>query len=92
MTDITSISSAGNAAFNTTPRTPEASPARPASAAAREDSADISRGAQLLSRLSELPDVRQDLIDRVRGEIAAGGYDSEDKVDALLDELVDDLA
>lgn len=63
-----------------------------AAAATRgSDKVELSQCAQLLSRLAELPDVRQDLIDRVRAEIADGVYDTSDKVDELLDELAQDL-
>ena len=55
------------------------------------DEIELSVQAQLLSRLSELPDVRQELVDRVRSEIEAGTYDTPDKIEALLDELEQDL-
>ncbi len=70
--------------------------ARPHSQAASpvrgSDRAEFSQAAQLLSKLAELPDVRQDLIDRVRAELADGNYDTPDKVEALLDSLIEDLA
>ena len=62
-----------------------------AAAARGSDKVELSQCAQLLSRLAELPDVRQDLINRVRAEIADGVYDTPDKVDELLDELAQDL-
>ena len=55
------------------------------------DAIELSVQAQLLSRLAKLPDVRQELVDRVRGEIEAGTYDTPDKIEALLDELEQDL-
>jgi hypothetical protein len=54
------------------------------------DQAEFSQAAQLLSRLADLP-VRQDLIDRIRGEIDAGTYDTSDKIDSLLDNLAEDI-
>ncbi len=66
--------------------------ASPSTATPREaDHAELSDNARLLSALSELPDVRQDLIDSVRAQIEAGTYDTPDKVDALLDNLAEDL-
>jgi len=38
-----------------------------------------------------IPPDRQQLIDRVRGEIAAGTYDSQEKWEAALDRLLDRL-
>lgn len=67
-------------------------PASEAPAARGADRAEFSRSAQLLSKLAELPEVRQDLIDRVRAEIENGTYDTPDKVDSLLDSLLEDLA
>lgn len=55
------------------------------------DRAEFSDAARYLSRLRELP-VRQELVDRVRSEIAAGTYDTPDKVDALLDNLMSDMS
>ena len=54
----------------------------------------MSLQAQYLSKLASL-DVRQDLIDRVKSEIASSHYEKPEqlaaKVDALLDELQEDL-
>jgi hypothetical protein len=55
------------------------------------DKVELSLKAQLLSKLAELPDIRQDLVDRVQSEIQAGGYDTPEKIDALIDELTLDL-
>lgn len=55
------------------------------------DKVELSLKAQLLSKLAELPDIRQDLVDRVHSEIQAGGYDTPEKIDALIDELTLDL-
>jgi flagellar biosynthesis anti-sigma factor FlgM len=72
--------------------TGRSSPSAPPTAQVRDsDKVELSQRAQLLSRLAELPDVRQDLVDRVKAEIADGGYDTPDKVDQLLDELAHDL-
>lgn len=54
------------------------------------DRAEISKVAQLLSKLADL-DVRQDKIDAVRAQIAAGNYVTDDKIEAAIDELLSDL-
>ena len=51
------------------------------------DQVELSRTAQLLSKLAELPDVRQDLVDRVRAEIDAGTYETPEKLDAAIDAM-----
>ena len=55
------------------------------------DSVEFSKTAQLLSKLAELPDVRQELVDRVRSQIADGSYETDDKLDAALNGLIEDL-
>lgn len=56
------------------------------------DRVELSHAAQLLSKLAELPDIRQGLVDRVKSEIAQGTYETEDKVDRAIDSLGEDLA
>jgi anti-sigma28 factor (negative regulator of flagellin synthesis) len=93
MSEIPSLSPTGAAAslgpIARAPAREEAAPSRPQRA---QDSVEFSPRAQLLSRLAELPDVRQGLIDRVRAEIASGTYETPDKIDALLEDLNQDLS
>jgi len=56
-----------------------------------KDDVQLSEISRFLGKLSELPDVREDLIAEVKSEIEAGTYDTEAKVDAMLDELIADL-
>ena len=55
------------------------------------DSVEVSASAQLLARLAALPDVRHDLVSRVKGEIAAGTYETNDKLSAAVESLFNDL-
>lgn len=93
MSDISPISRPSIAALNqnnTRAARPEA--AAPSSAPARAaDQAEFSTASRLLSRLSELPDVRSDLVNRVRAEIANGSYETDDKINAAIENLVEDL-
>jgi hypothetical protein len=57
-----------------------------------EDQVELSNTAQLLSKLRGLPEVRQDLIDRVRASIADNTYETEDKTDAAIESLLEDIA
>jgi negative regulator of flagellin synthesis FlgM len=74
------------------PRVADARPVNGSTAVRGDDRVEFSRAAQLLSKLHELPDVRQDLVDRVKNEIASGTYETPDKLDAALESLSEDLA
>jgi len=60
--------------------------------ARKTDQVDLSVRAQLLNKLSQMPDVRQNLIDQVKVQIEAGVYETPEKIDAVLEELIQDLA
>jgi hypothetical protein len=55
------------------------------------DSLEVSPIASLLAKLAELPDVRQDLVDRVKSQIASDTYLTDDKIDAAIENLAADL-
>ncbi|MCB9838374.1 MAG: flagellar biosynthesis anti-sigma factor FlgM [Phycisphaeraceae bacterium] len=52
------------------------------------DQVELSDRAVLLSRLRELPAVRQDLINQVRAAIERGEYDTPEKFDAAVEKLI----
>lgn len=54
------------------------------------DRVEFSAVATYLSKLRDLP-IRQDVVDRVRAEIAAGTYDTPEKLDAAVNELLADI-
>lgn len=56
------------------------------------DKVELSRAAQYLSSLLLKNDVRTDMVDRVKAQIADGSYETPDKIDAALDEILSDLA
>ncbi len=58
----------------------------------RIDRVEVSDHARLLARLKSLPEIRQDLVSRVRDEIQAGTYETPQKLDAALNQLIDELA
>ena len=55
------------------------------------DSVQLSNLAQWLSKAARLPEVREDLVASVRADIADESYLTDDKIDAAIDSLVDDL-
>jgi negative regulator of flagellin synthesis FlgM len=52
---------------------------------------DISDRARLLAQLSSLPDMREELVSQVRAQIASGSYETEDKLDQAITNLLQDL-
>ena len=53
------------------------------------DRVEVSQMALYLNKLKDLP-VRQDLVDTVRQQISEGTYDTPDKVDAAIGEILKD--
>lgn len=51
------------------------------------DRVELSDHARLLDRLRQLPEIRQDLVDRVRSEIDAGAYDTPEQLDAAVEAI-----
>ena len=90
MSDIAPISR-----ITSTGKTDDTQPARPQATESKtsrgEDKVELSGRAQLLSKLHELPDVRTDLVERIKAEIDAGTYETPDKIDAAIDKLAEDL-
>ena len=62
----------------------------PASAAP-SDRVDISPAAEAAIEAAEQGGIRGDLVARVRGEIAAGTYETPEKIDAALNRLLDEI-
>ncbi|HOA53174.1 MAG TPA: flagellar biosynthesis anti-sigma factor FlgM [Thermogutta sp.] len=46
---------------------------------------------QLLDKVHDLPDIRADLVARIRAEIAAGTYETEEKLQVALERLLDEI-
>jgi len=55
------------------------------------DQLDISPEAQAAAQAAESGEVRADLVARVRTEIAAGTYETPEKLNAAFDRLLDEL-
>lgn len=56
-----------------------------------DDTVELSPQARQASETEGGQQVRADVVARVRAEIAAGTYDTSDKIDALLANLLEDL-
>lgn len=55
------------------------------------DRVDISPAAEAAIQAAETGAVRQELVDRIRAEIAAGTYETPAKLDQALDRLLDEI-
>jgi negative regulator of flagellin synthesis FlgM len=66
---------------------PTAAPAKSSSA----DELDISREADMVSRVRELPDVRAEKVARIKAQIANGTYETDEKLDLALSRLFDEI-
>ena len=56
------------------------------------DQLDISAAAEAAATVVDGGDIRADLVARIRNEIAAGTYETADKLDSALEGLLDDIA
>lgn len=81
--------SVSSAAYRRSEPSPRPAPRSEAAPARETDSVELSA---LVRRLaSQDPEIRHDLVARVRAEIAAGTYDTPEKLERAADELVRDL-
>jgi hypothetical protein len=55
------------------------------------DQVDISPEAQMIGQIHDLPEIRMDRVDQIRSEIAAGVYETEEKLDVALGRLLDEI-
>ncbi len=55
------------------------------------DRVELSRHALLLDRLRQLPDVRTDLVNDVRAAIRDGTYETDEKLNTAVSQLIKDL-
>ncbi len=56
-----------------------------------KDTVEISSIAQLAAKIHDLPEVRAELVQRVKAEIAAGTYETPEKLEAALERLLGSL-
>lgn len=64
---------------------------RPAESAGVTDTVEISTVAKMAAKIADLPEVRSELVERVKAELAAGIYETPEKMDIAIERLVDDL-
>jgi negative regulator of flagellin synthesis FlgM len=77
--------------INTPHRAPQSQPAAGTSALNEVDQLDISPEADLVSRVSGMPEMRMDRVAEIRAQIASGSYETDAKLDVALDRLLDEI-
>jgi negative regulator of flagellin synthesis FlgM len=66
-------------------------PAVRSESAGIRDEVNFSDAAQLVQQARDLPDIRQARVDAVRQQIAAGTYETNEKLDVALERLLDEI-
>ena len=99
---MSEISAIGNAAVGsirpTTPTTPTttaveiAAPAMDCGASSTVDRIDFSEQAQMLEKIHDLPEIRQELVDSVKDAIANDTYLTDTKINAAIELLIEEIA
>lgn len=56
------------------------------------DRVEVSRMASLLNQLRDMPEMREDLIRRVRDQIASGAYDTPERIEGAIDGILGEEA
>jgi negative regulator of flagellin synthesis FlgM len=55
------------------------------------DVVEISTASILAAKVHEVPEVRTELVERIRQEIDAGTYETEERLDIAVNQLMDEL-
>jgi anti-sigma28 factor (negative regulator of flagellin synthesis) len=58
---------------------------------AQADQIDISPEAEFVARASELPEMRSDRVDDIRAQIAAGRYETDEKLEIAVGRLLNEI-
>ena len=92
MTNINGVHNAAVPAVSQIgPAAPASACAAPAQTTAVQNTVDISMVARLAAQVNDLPAVCAAVVQRVKAELAAGTYETPDKIDVAVDRLMDEL-
>jgi negative regulator of flagellin synthesis FlgM len=67
-------------------------PSAPSSDVRGADQLDISPEADIVSRMRDIPDIRAERVAEIRAAIAAGTYETADKLEAAVGRLLDEIS
>ena len=66
-------------------------PQAPQQSAAIQDELEISDAGQMVDRVRQLPEIRQDRVNQIRAQIAEGTYETGEKLDIAIGRLLDEI-
>ncbi len=81
----------GPQSINSPHRLNASSPTGQTVASREADQLDISREADIVSRVRDLPEIRSDRVAAIKAQIAAGMYETDEKINIALDRLLDEI-
>ncbi|MCC6681363.1 MAG: flagellar biosynthesis anti-sigma factor FlgM [Phycisphaeraceae bacterium] len=88
MSDISPITQPGAATLGQVRAAARPATAVESATRRQRDQVELSVTAQMLSKIADLPDVRTDLVNQVRSQIAAGTYETPEKLNSAIDALL----
>jgi flagellar biosynthesis anti-sigma factor FlgM len=91
MSDINPITRPQQTTFETVSKS-ASSNGDTAAATRTGDRVELSEQARLLSKLKQLPEVREGLVNSVKSQIESGNYDTAERFDTAVNALLDDLS
>ena len=56
-----------------------------------QDELEISNAGQLVDRVHDMPEIRQDRVNEIRAKIADGTYETDEKLEIALGQLLDEI-
>ena len=74
------------------PHNARAPQSQPAYGASPSDELALSPEALLLDKVRDLPEIRADRVQQIRAQLAAGTYETADKLEGALSNLLDEIA
>lgn len=74
------------------PHVRPASPSQSGGAQPAQDELQISDAGRMVDLANQVPGIRQDRVDAIRAQIAAGTYETPDKLDVALNRFLDEVA
>ena len=66
-------------------------PAPPDYSGSIQDELEISDAGRMVDRVREMPEIRQERVDQIRDQIAAGTYETDEKLEIALGRLMDEI-
>jgi len=91
MSDINPITRPQQTAFDSVSKSAKSN-GDTAAATRTGDRVELSEQARLLSKLKQLPEIREGLVNSVKSQIEAGNYDTDERFDTAINAMLDDLS